>query len=33
MINFMAGGNYTIAGMPFPGAFPAAVDAVIAAAK
>jgi hypothetical protein len=30
---FMAGGNYAVASVPFPGAFPAAVDAEIAAAK
>jgi hypothetical protein len=30
---FMAGGNYAVAGVPFPVGFPAAVDAEIAAAK
>lgn len=30
---FMAGGNYAVSGVPFPGGFPAAVDAEIAAAK
>jgi hypothetical protein len=30
---FMAGGNYAVAGVPFPAGFPAAVDAEIAAAK
>jgi len=30
---FMAGGNYAVAGVPFPARFPAAVDAEIAAAK
>jgi hypothetical protein len=30
---FMAGGNYPVAGVPFPNGFPAAVDAEIAAAK
>ena len=30
---FMAGGNYAVAGVPFPTGFPAAVDAEFAAAK
>jgi hypothetical protein len=30
---FMAGGNYPVAGVPFPTGFPTAVDAEIAAAK
>jgi hypothetical protein len=30
---FMAGGNYAVAGVPFPGGFPAAVQAEIVAAK
>jgi hypothetical protein len=30
---FMAGGNYAVAGAPFPKDFPAAVDAEMAAVK
>ena len=30
---FMAGGNYAVSGVPFPGGFPAAVQAEIAATK
>ncbi len=30
---FMAGGNYAASGVPFPGGFPAAVDAELVAAK